>query len=134
VHGSGEAATRVDVEIRVKRHRGQTVGASNPRQEKFAAPGSLVQTTKVEPERRVPEFPMIFQGQAEISARPPRARIVTPCAQFAPRLTYCGNGIFRPNKRFDGDSNPRTCADSYHLSHPPVVGNFTPARLLSQIP
>jgi hypothetical protein len=40
---------------------GQTVEASEPRQEKFATPGSLVQTTKVEPERRVPEFPVIFE-------------------------------------------------------------------------
>jgi len=58
--GSSEAGSRVDLGIRVRRHRGQTVEASNPRQGKFAAPGSLVQTTKVEPERRVPEFPMIF--------------------------------------------------------------------------
>jgi hypothetical protein len=78
----------VDLEIQVKRHGRQTVEASKPRQGKFAAPGSLVQTTKVEPERRVPEFPLIFRAAAEISARPPRARIVTPYAQFAPRINY----------------------------------------------
>jgi hypothetical protein len=60
VDGAGEAGIRVDLAIQVKRYRSQTVEASKPRQEKFAAPGSLVQTTKVEPERRVPEFPMIF--------------------------------------------------------------------------
>jgi hypothetical protein len=32
VDGSGKASTRVDLEVQVQRHRGQTVEASKPRQ------------------------------------------------------------------------------------------------------
>ena len=54
-----------------------------------AAPGEI---------RAFPEFPGIFRAPAEISARAPRARMVTPCAQFAPRITSCDRKLFGPQR------------------------------------
>lgn len=111
------------------RPREQDRRAGKPRQAKFAAPGSLLawdsrpttevgpvqRATKVEPERRVAEFPGIFRAPAAISAEPPSPRNATPCAQFAPRVTDCDTRLFRPNPRFDARFDPKTCAN-LHIS------------------
>ena len=111
------------------RPREQDRRGGKPRQAKFAAPGSLLawdsrpttevgpgqRATKVEPERRVAEFPGIFRAPAAISAEPPSPRNATPCARFAPRVTYCRARRFRRNSRFDARIDVKSGAN-LHIS------------------
>ena len=63
--------------------------------------------------RRISGISTGFRTPAGISAEPPSAQNATPCAHFAPCLSCCRSVAFRPEARFDAETNPRnvhTCA------------------------
>ena len=67
--------------------------------------------------RRISGISTGFRTPAGISTEPPSAQNATPCAHFAPCLSCCSSVAFRPEARFDAETNPRRRAHSDPLDY-----------------